>query len=123
MLLAFAPAARAEQIIPYRGVDVRVEGVSEVKWVAPGTDHDELILIFKDTDHSKVNSVSVGADADVRVLLVGGGGAGGYGTTGTSNPGGGGGEAVELEQISKGAEIPRLFVSYGKNFVSSWIMV
>ena len=99
LLLAFAPAgARAEQIIPYRGVDVRVEGVSEVKWVAPGTDHDELILIFKDTDHSKVNSVSVGADADVRVLLVGGGGAGGTvrSSSQTGHPGGGGGGAGEL---------------------------
>ena len=85
----------------------------------------ELVLSYTNYADTAVNSLRTELKFEARVLVVGGGGAGGYGTTGTSNPGGGGGggEVVELEQISKGAEIPRLFVSYGKNFVSSWIMV
>ena len=112
LLLAFASAARADEI-EYKGQKVVYFGAAE----KPRTvGNDELLLIFKDT--ASAGSLKVPYDCRVRVLAIAGGGAGGTvrssATSCTGHPGGGGGgggEVIELgnKGTRRGNSAPFLF--------------
>ena len=102
LLLAFAPAAWAEDV-PFRGQTLKVEGASTadgtIKRLGSG-DTEEVLVIYKNAgeDAKAGNTLELPSECKIRVMAIGGGGAGGTikASTYTTKGAGGGGGAGEM---------------------------